>query len=126
MQFPLERGRECAAGCAKLGPEGEISEEERIHFHWEWHDEFQFWGIHFVMVLHRVLWQSNAQKSLCNPRFAVREGMEYTVLGDAVNLAARLMANAPENGILIDESTKTPGMHRVSHSPKLPKKESHG
>ena len=32
--------------------------------------------------------------------------MEYTVLGDAVNLAARLMANAPANGILVDEETR--------------------
>mmetsp|Transcript_44947 Transcript_44947/g.144002 ORF Transcript_44947/g.144002 Transcript_44947/m.144002 type:complete len:1129 (-) Transcript_44947:87-3473(-) len=31
--------------------------------------------------------------------------MEYTVLGDPVNLSARLMANAPQGGILIDEAT---------------------
>lgn len=32
--------------------------------------------------------------------------MEYTVLGDAVNLSARLMANAPAHGILVDTATK--------------------
>jgi len=32
--------------------------------------------------------------------------MEYTVLGDTVNLSARLMANAPALGILCDEATK--------------------
>lgn len=32
--------------------------------------------------------------------------MEYTVLGDTVNLSARLMANAPANGVYSDESTK--------------------
>jgi len=32
--------------------------------------------------------------------------MEYTVLGDAVNLSARLMASAPAHGILIDQTTK--------------------
>eukprot|EP00933_Yihiella_yeosuensis_P068486 TRINITY_DN7416_c0_g2_i2.p1 TRINITY_DN7416_c0_g2~~TRINITY_DN7416_c0_g2_i2.p1 ORF type:complete len:1045 (-),score=200.64 TRINITY_DN7416_c0_g2_i2:283-3417(-) len=31
--------------------------------------------------------------------------MEYTVLGDSVNLSARLMANAPALGILCDEDT---------------------
>eukprot|EP00927_Polykrikos_kofoidii_P025197 TRINITY_DN22692_c0_g2_i1.p1 TRINITY_DN22692_c0_g2~~TRINITY_DN22692_c0_g2_i1.p1 ORF type:complete len:1053 (-),score=155.09 TRINITY_DN22692_c0_g2_i1:497-3655(-) len=31
--------------------------------------------------------------------------MEYTVLGDTVNLAARLMANASTNSILVDEAT---------------------
>merc|ERR1719201_1258067 len=31
--------------------------------------------------------------------------MEYTVLGDSVNLSARLMANAPPLGILVDEVT---------------------
>jgi class 3 adenylate cyclase len=31
--------------------------------------------------------------------------MEYTVLGDCVNLSARLMANAPELGVLCDEDT---------------------
>lgn len=31
--------------------------------------------------------------------------MEYTVLGDPVNLSARLMANAPHGGILADEAT---------------------
>jgi class 3 adenylate cyclase/ankyrin repeat protein len=30
---------------------------------------------------------------------------EYTVMGDTVNLSARLMANAPENSVLIDEAT---------------------
>mmetsp|Transcript_31270 Transcript_31270/g.74616 ORF Transcript_31270/g.74616 Transcript_31270/m.74616 type:complete len:1052 (-) Transcript_31270:199-3354(-) len=32
--------------------------------------------------------------------------MEYTVLGDCVNLSARLMANAPPNGILCDDITR--------------------
>jgi len=32
--------------------------------------------------------------------------MEYTVLGDCINLAARLMANANEHSILCDEDTK--------------------
>jgi class 3 adenylate cyclase len=32
--------------------------------------------------------------------------MEYTVLGDSVNLAARLMSNAPPYGILCDEETR--------------------
>ena len=41
--------------------------------------------------------------------------MEYTVLGDAVNLSARLMANAPANGILVDEETRwlAPGQELV-------------
>jgi len=30
---------------------------------------------------------------------------EYTVMGDTVNLSARLMAKAPENSVLIDEAT---------------------
>jgi len=32
--------------------------------------------------------------------------MEYTVLGDCVNLSARLMSNAPPNGILCDDITR--------------------
>jgi len=32
--------------------------------------------------------------------------MEYTVLGDTVNLSARLMANAEEHSILVDEATR--------------------
>jgi class 3 adenylate cyclase len=32
--------------------------------------------------------------------------MEYTVLGDTVNLSARLMANAPPLGVLCDETTR--------------------
>lgn len=32
--------------------------------------------------------------------------MEYTVLGDCVNLAARLMSNAPANSILCDDATR--------------------
>eukprot|EP00929_Paragymnodinium_shiwhaense_P055627 TRINITY_DN27861_c0_g3_i1.p1 TRINITY_DN27861_c0_g3~~TRINITY_DN27861_c0_g3_i1.p1 ORF type:complete len:1044 (-),score=327.68 TRINITY_DN27861_c0_g3_i1:165-3296(-) len=32
--------------------------------------------------------------------------MEYTVLGDSVNLAAKLMQQAPPHGLLCDESTK--------------------
>merc|ERR1712190_206880 len=32
--------------------------------------------------------------------------MEYTVLGDGVNLAARLMSNAPPYGVLCDEETR--------------------
>ena len=32
--------------------------------------------------------------------------MEYTVLGDCVNLSARLMANAPPNSILCDDTTR--------------------
>ena len=47
-------------------------------------------------------------------------GMEYTVLGDAVNLAARLMANAPANGILIDESTKRHGWTDVRVQTRTP------
>ncbi|CAE8606275.1 unnamed protein product [Polarella glacialis] len=35
------------------------------------------------------------------------ERMEYTVLGDDVNLSARLMANAPAGGILVDSPTAT-------------------
>merc|ERR1712217_42139 len=35
-----------------------------------------------------------------------RSRMEYTVLGDSVNLAARLMSNAPPYGILCDEETR--------------------
>jgi len=31
--------------------------------------------------------------------------MEYTVLGDPVNLSARLMSNAPKDGILVDDAT---------------------
>eukprot|EP00928_Gymnodinium_smaydae_P014524 TRINITY_DN1533_c0_g1_i4.p1 TRINITY_DN1533_c0_g1~~TRINITY_DN1533_c0_g1_i4.p1 ORF type:complete len:1571 (+),score=182.77 TRINITY_DN1533_c0_g1_i4:112-4824(+) len=30
---------------------------------------------------------------------------EYTVMGDTVNLSARLMANAPDNSVLVDEAT---------------------
>jgi len=33
--------------------------------------------------------------------------MEYTVLGDTVNLAARLMANAQENAMLVDVATRS-------------------
>lgn len=32
--------------------------------------------------------------------------MEYTVLGDTVNTAARIMSNAPQQGVLCDEQTK--------------------
>mmetsp|Transcript_34163 Transcript_34163/g.72689 ORF Transcript_34163/g.72689 Transcript_34163/m.72689 type:complete len:1111 (+) Transcript_34163:318-3650(+) len=39
--------------------------------------------------------------------------MEYTVLGDCVNLAARLMGNATEHGILTDEDTKNRCSHEV-------------
>eukprot|EP00747_Dinoflagellata_sp_TGD_P087387 gnl/TRDRNA2_/TRDRNA2_163608_c0_seq1.p1 gnl/TRDRNA2_/TRDRNA2_163608_c0~~gnl/TRDRNA2_/TRDRNA2_163608_c0_seq1.p1 ORF type:complete len:1239 (+),score=222.08 gnl/TRDRNA2_/TRDRNA2_163608_c0_seq1:303-3719(+) len=40
--------------------------------------------------------------------------MEYTVLGDTVNLAARLMAHAPPNGIFCDEATKQMSMQDVN------------
>jgi len=39
--------------------------------------------------------------------------MEYTVLGDCVNLSARLMAHAPPLGILVDEATKNRGTSEI-------------
>ena len=49
--------------------------------------------------------------------------MEYTVLGDAVNLSARLMANAPANGILVDERDEVasgPGQEIVAEVAVVP------
>jgi len=43
--------------------------------------------------------------------------MEYTVLGDAVNLSARLMSNASADGILVDEATKDQCTREVSFTP---------
>jgi len=43
--------------------------------------------------------------------------MEYTVLGDAVNLSARLMSNAPADGILVDEATKDQCTREVNFTP---------
>merc|ERR1719399_2359116 len=39
--------------------------------------------------------------------------MEYTVLGDCVNLSARLMAKAPQLGIYCDEETKNRSTHEI-------------
>mmetsp|Transcript_9152 Transcript_9152/g.25564 ORF Transcript_9152/g.25564 Transcript_9152/m.25564 type:complete len:1056 (-) Transcript_9152:265-3432(-) len=41
--------------------------------------------------------------------------MEYTVLGDMVNLSARLMANAPALGILCDEETQRRTAGEIVH-----------
>eukprot|EP00928_Gymnodinium_smaydae_P024615 TRINITY_DN1986_c0_g1_i1.p1 TRINITY_DN1986_c0_g1~~TRINITY_DN1986_c0_g1_i1.p1 ORF type:complete len:2362 (-),score=606.06 TRINITY_DN1986_c0_g1_i1:70-7155(-) len=38
---------------------------------------------------------------------------EYTVMGDTVNLSARLMANAPENAMLVDEATYQRTEHKI-------------
>jgi len=43
--------------------------------------------------------------------------MEYTMLGDTVNLSARLMANAKENCILTDESTMSRASSHVDFTP---------
>jgi len=46
--------------------------------------------------------------------------MEYTVLGDVVNLSARLMANAPKDDILTDETTKIASAREVQFSVLAP------
>jgi class 3 adenylate cyclase len=46
--------------------------------------------------------------------------MEYTVLGDTVNLSARLMANAPPNGILTDEETKNLSNKEINFEALMP------
>ena len=65
------------------------------------------------IVLYNVKMNARIWHFLCVALNDSYKGMEYTVLGDAVNLAARLMANAPANGILIDESTKRHGCNGV-------------
>ena len=49
--------------------------------------------------------------------------MEYTVLGDSVNLSARLMSNAPPLGILVDEVTQTLSQEDVPYNALAPIKE---
>jgi len=46
--------------------------------------------------------------------------MEYTVLGDTVNLSARLMANAPANGVYSDESTKDLSTNEINFQALTP------
>merc|ERR1719265_505350 len=46
--------------------------------------------------------------------------MEYTVLGDTVNLSARLMANAAPLGILVDETTKERASKEISFQTLTP------
>mmetsp|Transcript_70287 Transcript_70287/g.150512 ORF Transcript_70287/g.150512 Transcript_70287/m.150512 type:complete len:1114 (-) Transcript_70287:73-3414(-) len=41
--------------------------------------------------------------------------MEYTVLGDVINLSARLMANAPKDGVLVDEATASLSTREVKY-----------
>ncbi|CAE7590394.1 ADCY10 [Symbiodinium sp. CCMP2456] len=46
--------------------------------------------------------------------------MEYTVLGDCVNLSARLMANAPPLGVLTDEETSRHSTGEIDFKPLAP------
>ncbi|CAE7199518.1 ADCY10 [Symbiodinium natans] len=46
--------------------------------------------------------------------------MEYTVLGDCVNLSARLMANAPPLGVLTDEETSKHSTGEIDFKPLAP------
>merc|ERR1719375_757493 len=46
--------------------------------------------------------------------------MEYTVLGDTVNLAARLMASSKENSVLTDETTQRLAKPNINFSALAP------